>query len=375
MSPSKSLPLPRSPLVRPLVADLAESITAGRLRPGARLPAVRELQGKYGVSIGTVQAALTHLGNNGLIERVRGSGTYVKGPASAKSEGSRRTVSPWVCFFVQQDEHHDATYGRFVDALLLNLQQAEILAVSAAWGNQAGANQLQHMIAQMHQSPPLAVILPHVDAARDEFIRRSCPKGVRIITSFRHPYFDYPGWHSVNPDIYGAFYHATEKLVAEGHRRIGVILKPRRISDDRPFTLRKRRMWHAEQIRGAGDVIKRAGLSDTLTFYYAKPLNISNHSDIMDLSKWLSSPNRPTAVIGEDTRVASVLHAAAMSKINVPGELKIIGIGDSKAIDVETFPRISLDYAGVAREVAKLVLAHDEDIAGATRNIVVPFQP
>jgi GntR family transcriptional regulator/MocR family aminotransferase len=60
-----------------LYAALREDILAGRLRPGMRVPATRDLARQYGVSRGTVVRAFEELKSEGYIEGSIGSGTYV----------------------------------------------------------------------------------------------------------------------------------------------------------------------------------------------------------------------------------------------------------------------------------------------------------
>jgi GntR family transcriptional regulator/MocR family aminotransferase len=60
-----------------LYAALRDEILAGRLRPGARLPATRDLATRYQLSRGTVVTAFEQLRSEGYIEGSIGSGTYV----------------------------------------------------------------------------------------------------------------------------------------------------------------------------------------------------------------------------------------------------------------------------------------------------------
>jgi GntR family transcriptional regulator/MocR family aminotransferase len=60
-----------------LYSALRESILAGRLRPGMRLPATRDLAERYELSRGTVVRAFEELKSEGYLEGSTGSGTYV----------------------------------------------------------------------------------------------------------------------------------------------------------------------------------------------------------------------------------------------------------------------------------------------------------
>jgi GntR family transcriptional regulator / MocR family aminotransferase len=60
-----------------LYEALRTEILAGRLRPGARLPATRDLAVRYGLSRGTIVNAFEQLQAEGYVESSVGSGTYV----------------------------------------------------------------------------------------------------------------------------------------------------------------------------------------------------------------------------------------------------------------------------------------------------------
>ena len=60
-----------------LYAALRADILEGRLRPGARLPATRDMAGQYGMSRGTIVNAVEQLKSEGYVEARMGSGTYV----------------------------------------------------------------------------------------------------------------------------------------------------------------------------------------------------------------------------------------------------------------------------------------------------------
>jgi GntR family transcriptional regulator len=61
-------------------------IESGSLREGDRLPSEGELAASHGVSVGTVQKALTQLVHSGLIKREQGRGTFVSGTRVAPAD-------------------------------------------------------------------------------------------------------------------------------------------------------------------------------------------------------------------------------------------------------------------------------------------------
>ena len=73
----------------PLYVQLSEllirEINAGRYVDGDRLPPEREMAQQLGTSVGTLRKALADLTGKGLLERVQGSGNYVRAKADAQS--------------------------------------------------------------------------------------------------------------------------------------------------------------------------------------------------------------------------------------------------------------------------------------------------
>lgn len=77
-----SQPLPRSLQIS---ETLIREIASG-LRPnGSRLPPERQMALDYGVAVGTLRKALSHLEEKGLLERVQGSGNYIRRHSYADS--------------------------------------------------------------------------------------------------------------------------------------------------------------------------------------------------------------------------------------------------------------------------------------------------
>jgi len=68
---------PHAPVHRWLWTALRDAILDGRLRPGARLPATRDLARQHGLARGTIVAAFDQLRAEGYLDGRRGSGTYV----------------------------------------------------------------------------------------------------------------------------------------------------------------------------------------------------------------------------------------------------------------------------------------------------------
>lgn len=64
---------------------LIREIAAGHLADGARLPPERDMAADLGIAVGTLRKALADLEGKGLLERVQGSGNYVRHKADVAS--------------------------------------------------------------------------------------------------------------------------------------------------------------------------------------------------------------------------------------------------------------------------------------------------
>lgn len=105
------------PLYRQLYDYIAEKIASGRLSPGERLPATRELAGLLGLNRTTVSAAYALLESAGLIAGQVGRGSFVTGEAPAQSRSMlARSAAPgvnWTSLLDRADAASGAHSGAF----------------------------------------------------------------------------------------------------------------------------------------------------------------------------------------------------------------------------------------------------------------------
>jgi DNA-binding transcriptional regulator YhcF (GntR family) len=73
---------------------IAARIADGRLRPGQRLPGLREVADALAVNVNTVRAAYQRLEGDGLIAIEQGRGTFVGSPKASRS-GAAGKIAAW----------------------------------------------------------------------------------------------------------------------------------------------------------------------------------------------------------------------------------------------------------------------------------------
>ncbi len=91
------------PIFRQIADQVRRAIASGSLRPGDRLPSVREVGRESSVNPMTVQKAYSELEHDGLLESRRGQGTFVSALAQrARLHEKRKMVEPLAAELVRR---------------------------------------------------------------------------------------------------------------------------------------------------------------------------------------------------------------------------------------------------------------------------------
>ena len=86
-------PQSKLPLYEQLVEQLRKQIVLGNAAPGSPLPSVRQLSVELGVNPNTIQKAYREMEQSGMIETIRGKGTFMADiPSTARNEGVIRKM-------------------------------------------------------------------------------------------------------------------------------------------------------------------------------------------------------------------------------------------------------------------------------------------
>lgn len=146
---------------------------------------------------------------------------------------------------------------------------------------------------------------------------------------------------------------ATEYLIAQGHRRIGLIAGPHGFR-----SARERRLGFEQALANAGIALPRSMIADgTYTF----------ESGLTAAERLLDLMPRPTAIFAcNDEMAAGVMHAARQRGLDIPKDLSIVGFDDTP-VAAHVWPPLTTvrwPIASMARSAAlKLTAGLDgEDI-------------
>ena len=67
----------QKPIYKQIAERISDAIKDGKLAAGFKLPTVRDLSGEIGVACGTIKHAYEYLEEQGFVEMVQGSGSFV----------------------------------------------------------------------------------------------------------------------------------------------------------------------------------------------------------------------------------------------------------------------------------------------------------
>ena len=108
------------PFYRQIVDQALAGISSGRIRPGDRLPTIRDLAVKLGVNPNTVVKAYTQMELLGVLDTQQGSGVYVRKQAMQIDPNERRRATEELCLdFVGRAQRLNIT----IDDLLACLER------------------------------------------------------------------------------------------------------------------------------------------------------------------------------------------------------------------------------------------------------------
>ncbi|MEJ8545674.1 GntR family transcriptional regulator [Brevibacillus borstelensis] len=83
---------PRSdiPIYQQIIQQIKEAVAKGLIAPGEKLPSVRELAGRIAINPNTIAKAYQELEREGVIETLRGRGTFAAALSSGVGDEMKR---------------------------------------------------------------------------------------------------------------------------------------------------------------------------------------------------------------------------------------------------------------------------------------------
>lgn len=313
--------------------DLRRDIYRRQLLPGEKLSSELQLARKYHISRSTVRKALDSLSAEGLITKVRGSGTFVSGESRKMrlhsfSPTTRNHQILFLSFstaFSEETLREESTFGPIFDGLgqVLNAYRYNLLIghVNTSW------------------EPPACLL--NGDVAGIVFHGR-------VRKDFREHYMaglPCVGLQHVDPEIdcswvcinnYERSFLAVKHLHGAGHRKIAFFLRgvePDSLNEERLAGFRKA-MRHFNL--DCPDEYCIIAPSERMNGERRPDLEIPDFSGLLEI---FSGPDRPTALIVQDNFPAFVYSLGKLG-LRIPDDVSVVS-GDndppSPGCDHETY--------------------------------------
>lgn len=354
---------------RRMVEDLHQAIESGVLGFGDRLQPLRAMAKHYGISMPTAQRGIVGLERRGMVRRRHGSGVFVTYRAPAAEEGTS---------VVMLLSHHDPVFDRFAARLSEGLTHQGLQPVRPAWGQAEMEATIHAWLSAWRAQPPRAVVMQRALPQLAESVER-LSGGRSLVTEVFHVPASRTPHHRINPDYAGACHLAVQHFLARGHQRLGFVTHRRRVDPASSTRTQKRTVGHTHQILEMGRALREAGIRrHGLTLFYNQPVkgrthNTALHPDNVERAmRWLSSPNRPTAVFGDDNRIAAVVRAAERLGMRIGEDLDVLGQGNTDWAEALNFPSIEMSPELVADEVLELIGRSESGALTSRHEIAVP---
>jgi len=335
----------RKPKYQELFESLKADVLSGRFRPGQRLPSEAALVIKTGASRITVGRALRELQNLGLVDRVAGSGTYVRLMDANEPR-------PYLFGLLIPDLGETEVFGPICQGIANSPEAADHALL---WGHadpQSSKKDQAWRLCQQYISRKVSgVFFAPLEFERDsEKINRRILSALKeaeipvVLLDRRHT--KSPERH--RPDLVGinnwqAGYAATEHLIKLGCRRIGFMGH-----HGMPSTI-------AERMSGYQDALLARGL---------RPV-VDPEPNVLLLGRVEESLE---AFVCVNDRVAGeLMHLFLARGVHIPDDIRLVGIDDVRYASLLPVPLTTVRQP--ARQIGEAAL-HT-----MLERIAMPHQP
>lgn len=333
-----------------IVRWIRKQIEADQLQTGNRIESEYQLCDRFGVSRQTVRHAIAILEEEGVLERRRGSGTYVKESTTAGKNRKRTMQIAVMTTFVQEyifsgiiqeieNKLSHAGYGIQISITNNSVEKERFILKDIL-----EKKRVDGIIAEPTKS---GLPNPNLD-----LYRKIMDQGIQII--FINSYYPELQAPHVSLDDKMAGKMATEYLIQCGHRDIAAIFK----ADDGQG--HRRYAGYIEALMKADLRIK----GDRVVW-----IDTEDVRNMREDSSWiLRRIQGCTACVCYNDEVASSLAAVCLEqKIKVPDKMSIIGIDDS---DLANYCEVPL--ASVRNPIRELARRAAEEILELMKGKEVP---
>jgi GntR family transcriptional regulator, arabinose operon transcriptional repressor len=336
-------------LYEKIISYLRQEIQNQNYKPGDKLPTEMELANQFGVSRITSKRALADLNAEGLIYRVRGSGSFVSGIGKNKEEfitGNQVDYSRIVPFILPFDVSNGGIMNVVIGASRVMAEKGYILSVHCCNDD---INEEKEALQQFYEKKAAGIIhYPISDRKNLEIMNLLYLNNYPIVTIDKY-YESLPISHVVSDNLTGA-YEAANYLINLGHKKIAFV-SDNRIED--ATSIRNRYFGYCKALNEY-----KISIDERLvkTGIFEKNCNYDKVCE--DVLKELLKYGVTGICCINDYVASALLKKAAELDIAVPGQLSIIGFDNlefSKYLSVP-LTTVQQNFYKIGKVAAQMLL-------------------
>ena len=325
-----------SPKHRTVSRQLATEIIAGKYRQTGRLPSEAQFVKRFGVSRPTIGRALKDLQEQGLIDRRRGSGTFVR-PEKDRAHAAHSSI-PQLGMIVPNLRHteiFESICGELASLARVNdygfwwgassspiseprmtVEEAETLCARFIERGVAGV----FFVPFEHQADR--------EAANRRITEHLRHAGIPVVLVDRDigAFPNRSAYDLVGVDNFAGGYQLAEHLIKLGARRLGYVMRPLTAS-----TVDTR-------IAGARIAMLAYGLKVPEHFVYT-----GDPTDLKFVRSFTQSRQLDAVLCTSDHLAAQLLQSLARLNIRVPQDLRLVGFDDVRFASLLTIPLTTME--------------------------------
>ena len=301
-------------LWKSVMQEIRKTYLSGKQRSGDCFPSLNEICAKYGVSKVTGLKVVSELEKLGLVERIQGKGTFIRGRSN--TEGIKVVMN--FAGYLQ--------YPHVLPLLWYYMQGIEEACRSLHIPVQMVAPEY---LDEFATSEDLLILLDPYTG--DSVIKRVIGRKLRCV--LLHLMDKIEGFSSVRADHKKAIQLCVEHLVKRGHKRLAFLSGP--VESD----------WYAPRFRGYLAGLDAAGIAFDLKLVAETNESNPNVEETDAIMKgFLSCANPPTAIVAaNDLRAIAALSYCKRNSIKVPEQIALTGMDGRHEGTVSDPPLTTVD--------------------------------
>lgn len=338
------------PLYQQIINDIKKDIVCGRYTKGDKIATELELSEKYQVSRITSKRALVELEAEGLIYRVRGKGSFVKGIPSKVSTNKKEDllfVSPF---------SHDTSFGNYAQGVFQALAGTSYRVVML------GHDQLsQYQIAEVVENYAGVLFYPMTQEIDIDWLYHLYLH--RVPTVILDKEYEAIGFPSVVADNEQGGYEATKHMLASGLKKIAFVSSMPLLEVS---TIQTRYLGYLK-------ALYEENVTERCLYQNLERLALDDYLEEV-VSQMLAQGVE--GIVAENDIVAiSLVNQLKERGIQIPEEVSIVGFDNSQASQLITpkLTTVAQDFAEMGALAAKRLIHQIEEASIQATQDVVPI--